>query len=214
MTAWSLIGWLGNGAFFSRFFVQWMASEKAGHSVAPTAFWWLSLTGSVCMGLYTYQAGELVLLAGHVLNGALFARNLHLSLRPKAEGARHPLLGVLALGMTAAVIWLSLGKARNDLIQTPVWLGVSVLGTGIWSSRFVLQWWKSEGTGRSHFPVLFWWISLVGNMLLLAYTSHLGDPVLIAAYLPGPLVQARNLMLGQGPTQPASAHSSEPGSGT
>ena len=203
MTLWAVIGCLGIGAFTSRFIVQWLASEKAGHSVAPTAFWWLSLTGSLCMGTYTYHEGELVLLAGHVLNGALFARNLHLSLRPKAEGARHPLLGVLALAMTATVIWLSLGSARAGLVESPVWFAISVLGTCIWSSRFVVQWWQSEGTGQSHFPVLFWWISLVGNMLLLAYTSHLGKPILIAGYLTGPLVQARNLMLGQGPKRSA-----------
>jgi len=207
---WITIAWLGNVAFFSRFFVQWLASERAKKSVAPTSFWWLSLCGSLCLGAYTYQVGEPVLLAGHVLNGALFARNLHLSLRPKQQApAPHPALAVLALAMTAGVIWLSLGKARGDLSETPGWLAVSVLGQSIWSSRFVLQWWRSEATGKSHFPVLFWWISLFGNGLLLAYTSHLGDPALIAGYLPGPLVQARNLMLGHGPQSQTSAPATE-----
>ncbi|HPF15211.1 MAG TPA: lipid-A-disaccharide synthase N-terminal domain-containing protein, partial [Planctomycetota bacterium] len=42
MTFWAALGWLGNVGFFSRFFVQWLASERAGRSVAPQAFWWLS----------------------------------------------------------------------------------------------------------------------------------------------------------------------------
>ncbi|MEZ5974205.1 MAG: lipid-A-disaccharide synthase N-terminal domain-containing protein [Planctomycetota bacterium] len=68
MNVWAWIGWLGNIAFFSRFFVQWLASERAGHSVAPRSFWWLSLTGSLSLGEYTFVKGEPVLLAGHVLN--------------------------------------------------------------------------------------------------------------------------------------------------
>ena len=43
---WKVIGWLGNAVFFSRFFVQWYATEKLKRVVVPTAFWWLSLTGS------------------------------------------------------------------------------------------------------------------------------------------------------------------------
>ncbi|PYK99457.1 MAG: lipid A biosynthesis acyltransferase, partial [Verrucomicrobia bacterium] len=44
--AWKVVGWLGNATFFSRFFVQWYATEKKKQVVVPTAFWWLSLAGS------------------------------------------------------------------------------------------------------------------------------------------------------------------------
>ncbi len=43
---WKLIGWLGNLVFFSRFFVQWYATERLKKVVVPPAFWWLSLVGS------------------------------------------------------------------------------------------------------------------------------------------------------------------------
>ncbi|MSU61858.1 MAG: hypothetical protein EXS31_05590 [Pedosphaera sp.] len=49
---WQVIGWLGNIAFFSRFFVQWYASEKQKRVVVPVAFWWLSLVGSMLLLLY------------------------------------------------------------------------------------------------------------------------------------------------------------------
>jgi lipid-A-disaccharide synthase-like uncharacterized protein len=42
---------------------------------------------------------------------------------------------------------------------------------------------------------VFWWLSLAGNALLLAYAVHLRDPIFIAGFVPGPLVQVRNLML-------------------
>ena len=61
--------------------------------------------------------------------------------------------------------------------------------------RFVIQWWYSERRKESHFPMLFWWTSLGGNVLLLAYALHLRNPVLIAGFLLGPIVQTRNIVL-------------------
>ncbi len=49
---WKVFGWLGNGVFFSRFFVQWYATEKLKRVVVPTAFWWLSLAGSLLLLSY------------------------------------------------------------------------------------------------------------------------------------------------------------------
>jgi len=51
-SAWKVIGWLGNAVFFSRFFVQWYATEKRKQVVVPTAFWWLSLAGSLLLLSY------------------------------------------------------------------------------------------------------------------------------------------------------------------
>ena len=81
------------------------------------------------------------------------------------------------------------------MAASPAWLAIGALGQALWCSRFVLQWALSERRGRSHFPIAFWWISLAGNLTLLAYTVHLGDPIWIVGILPGPLVQVRNLML-------------------
>ena len=46
-SVWKVIGWIGNAVFFSRFFVQWYATEKKKQVVVPQAFWWLSLLGTV-----------------------------------------------------------------------------------------------------------------------------------------------------------------------
>ena len=49
---WKVIGFVGNAVFFSRFIVQWYASEKRKQVVVPQAFWWLSLIGTVIMLTY------------------------------------------------------------------------------------------------------------------------------------------------------------------
>ncbi len=51
-SVWKVIGWLGNLAFFSRFVVQWHATEKRGQVVVPPLFWWLSLAGSSLLLAY------------------------------------------------------------------------------------------------------------------------------------------------------------------
>ncbi len=47
-SVWKVVGWLGNVVFFSRFFVQWYATEKRGQVTVPSSFWWISLIGSFC----------------------------------------------------------------------------------------------------------------------------------------------------------------------
>lgn len=193
---WPWIGWIGNACFFSRFLVQWWRSEKAGRSVAPVAFWWLSLAGTLLLFAYTLHRGELVLLAGFTVNALLYGRNLQLARASEARPRlrRSVLFGIALVALTALIV-AGVLRLRLATLTTPVWLVIGVVGQSVWCSRFVLQWIATERTGESHFPHAFWWVSLAGNSLLLAYAIHLGDPVWIAGLALGPLVQIRNLML-------------------
>ena len=47
--AWVGVGFAAQLLFGSRFLVQWFTSERAGESVIPVAFWWLSLFGGMMM---------------------------------------------------------------------------------------------------------------------------------------------------------------------
>src|SRR6185436_12459999 len=49
---WKVLGWTGNIIFFSRFFVQWIATERRKQVVVPLSFWWLSLIGSILLLAY------------------------------------------------------------------------------------------------------------------------------------------------------------------
>ena len=195
--AWLAVGGLGNACYFSRSLVQWVASERAGRTAAPRLFWWLSAAGSVLVGAYTWRIGQPVLLLSYLLVLAIYVRNLCL----RGRGRRPPpALAFLALGLCA---WLGLSaSALNTAEDSRAWTILAGVGAAIWSSRFVVQWVSSERRGESHFPLLFWWLSLVGNSLMLAYAIHLRDAVLVAGLAVGPFAQVRNLMLAwraQGP---------------
>lgn len=83
--AWKIVGWLGNAIFFSRFFVQWYATEKNKQVVVPQAFWWLSLIGSVtllCYGLF-YLHDSVVIFA-YAFTWIPYIRSLVIHRRHKA----------------------------------------------------------------------------------------------------------------------------------
>ena len=198
MTAWEVVGMCGNACFFSRFLIQWALSERAKKSVAPRIFWWLSLIGSFILGAYGTQSGQYVLVAGNVLNGGIYARNLWIDGRKDTRRLGRVPAALLGI---AAVVALAIGGVqtlRTNESTTVAWIACAMFGQVLWSSRFVLQWWFTEKSGKSHFPRAFWWVSLAGNLALLSYAIHLADIVYIAGFVPGPIVQLRNLALGSG----------------
>jgi len=61
--------------------------------------------------------------------------------------------------------------------------------------RFVVQWFESERRGRSHVPLAFWYLSLVGGLMLFVYALLEKNLVFTTAQALGVLIYARNLML-------------------
>jgi lipid-A-disaccharide synthase-like uncharacterized protein len=79
------------------------------------------------------------------------------------------------------------------ITSVPVWLGVGFVGQGFFFSRFLVQWIASERAGKSVIPMAFWYLSLVGGLVLFAYAIHLGDPVFIVGQSSGTFIYLRNL---------------------
>jgi lipid-A-disaccharide synthase-like uncharacterized protein len=73
---WKAIGWLGNIVFFTRFLVQWYATEKKKRVVVPTAFWWLSLAGALLMLAYSVHKRDSVFICAYALTWIPYTRNL------------------------------------------------------------------------------------------------------------------------------------------
>jgi lipid-A-disaccharide synthase-like uncharacterized protein len=75
------------------------------------------------------------------------------------------------------------------------WEVVGFIGLVVFSSRFVIQWIVSERRRESVIPVSFWYLSIVGSLLLLAYAVVKRDPVFILSYLFNGFIYVRNLFL-------------------
>ena len=73
---WKVVGWLGNLVFFSRFFVQWLATEKHKRVVVPDAFWYLSLAGSLLLLIYSLHQRDSVFIFAYVFTWIPYIRNL------------------------------------------------------------------------------------------------------------------------------------------
>ncbi len=76
-----------------------------------------------------------------------------------------------------------------------IWLGIGFFGQGLFFSRWLLQWFVSERKAESQIPVSFWYMSLIGSVIVLAYAIHRLDPVFMAGQSVGTLVYVRNLIL-------------------
>lgn len=77
-TWWTLIGYVGNLVFASRFIVQWYASEKLKQSVIPIQFWYLSIVGSVLSLAYAIHVGKMPIILGFAFPTVVYIRNLML----------------------------------------------------------------------------------------------------------------------------------------
>ena len=96
-----------------------------------------------------------------------------------------------------------LGAIQDVLshILSDPWFLVGFAGQFLFMMRFVVQWVHSERERRSIVPVAFWFFSIGGGMVLLAYAIYRRDPVFIAGQALGMVIYARNLYLIYGPTR-------------
>ncbi len=74
-----------------------------------------------------------------------------------------------------------------------IWIGIGLFGQFLFGSRMLVQWIASEREGRSVVPAIFWYISIVGGLVLLSYAIYRSDPVFILGQTAGSMVYLRNL---------------------
>jgi lipid-A-disaccharide synthase-like uncharacterized protein len=75
------------------------------------------------------------------------------------------------------------------------WVILGFVAQLMFTGRFLVQWIESERQGRSVVPIAFWFFSIAGGLLLLAYAMYRRDPVFIAGQAFGVFVYVRNLYL-------------------
>lgn len=79
--------------------------------------------------------------------------------------------------------------------QLDLWAFIGLLGQGLFASRFLVQWVHSERQGRSEIPVSFWFLSIGGGLILLAYAVQIANVVFIIGQVSGLAIYLRNLQL-------------------
>ena len=94
---------------------------------------------------------------------------------------------------------VSLSQAVGDYLQNVFvmqvnwWVLLGYAGQTLFAMRFIVQWVASERVGRSVIPMVFWFFSIGGGVLLFAYALYIRDPVFIIGQGLGLFVYLRNL---------------------
>ena len=84
---WIAVGFVGQFFFFSRFLVQWIASEKAKRSVLPNAFWFFSVVGGSILLVYAIHRKDPVFILGQAIGLFVYFRNLWFVYQGKKAGS-------------------------------------------------------------------------------------------------------------------------------
>jgi len=81
------------------------------------------------------------------------------------------------------------------MVSDKIWLGIGFFAQALFASRFIVQWIASEKAKESVVPVAFWYISLLGGILLFLYATWRQDPVFMLGQGSGIFIYSRNLYL-------------------
>jgi lipid-A-disaccharide synthase-like uncharacterized protein len=83
---WATTALVGQAIFGGRFVLQWIASEYKKRSYVPTAFWFLSLAGSLILLSYSVHIKNLIFILSFSLNTLIYLRNIHLIYKRPSKG--------------------------------------------------------------------------------------------------------------------------------
>ena len=88
VTPWKLVGYTGVLLFTSRWFVQMYATRKLKRVSMPTAFWWLSVAGSLMLVSYfTFGKNDSVGILSNLFPAVVAVYNLSVDLRHRRANA-------------------------------------------------------------------------------------------------------------------------------
>lgn len=191
--------------------VQWIQSEKKRLSFVSPIFWKLSLSGNLLLYLHHVVQVQFHFAILQSINALIAWRNLDFLKvgRPHPRSFVFFLLGVLLCLTT--VLFLFQGYfllGEMDWIRTPqkvwnsdrqyhslIWHCVGTLGAILFASRFWVQWWVAEFYQKSVLGKAYWYLSIIGSLIVLAYAVHIKDVVVIFYHLFSLIPYLRNLVL-------------------
>lgn len=193
---------IGLGAQFfytARALVQWIKSEKSKQIESPTLFWIFSLIGSTLFFFYGWLRDDFSILFGELLSYYIYMWNL------SAKGVlkKVPKLVTYLFALVPVVIIGLMLKDLDDFTSTffknenlPLYIIIwGSIGQFIYKMRFVYQWYYSVKRKESLLPVTFWWIALIGSLMIIVYGIYRLDWILIIGQV-GIVASIRNIVIG------------------
>lgn len=193
---------IGLGAQFfytARALVQWIKSEKSKQIESPTLFWIFSLIGSTLFFFYGWLRDDFSILFGELLSYYIYMWNL------SAKGVlkKIPKLVTYLFALVPVVIIGLMLKDLDDFTSTffknenlPLYIIIwGSIGQFIYKMRFVYQWYYSVKRKESLLPVTFWWIALIGSLMIIVYGIYRLDWILIIGQI-GIVASIRNIVIG------------------
>ena len=111
--------------------------------------------------------------------------------------------GAVPAALSSVMLLLNVGMIAAGRLGVPssaLILCTAVALYGFWWGLHGERWrrhvrWAFERSAESHVPLSFWYLSLGGGLITLAYAVYRRDPVIIAGQAIGTLMYVRNLML-------------------
>jgi lipid-A-disaccharide synthase-like uncharacterized protein len=148
--------------------------------------------------LYSTYRLDPVFILGFSVNFLIYLRNLELIYRDRSQAKRLQLRFVTACMIAGVVAYAILGpKVKLIHIHEGVlfWYIWGLEGQACFNLRFLIQWLYSEVRKQSVVPPIFWYLSLIGSVVLLSYAIYRQDVVFIVGQAFGFIVYIRNIKL-------------------
>ncbi len=190
------IGFTAQILFAFRLIMQWIASEKAAKVLTPKVYWHASLCASSLMFIYAVLRADLVIMLGQLVSYYVYIRNIQLN---NTWNAIPLFFKTFILVFPPSMVGLLMADEPNLFPAIQFWYSsvytIGFLGQFVFSTRFIIQWYYAEKSGKPILPPGFWYASCIGAILLLCYAIARLDPVLVIGQAVGIIIYSRNLYL-------------------
>lgn len=192
------LGFIAQFFFSARVIIQWFYTEKEARVITPTIYWILSLTASFLFFMYGYFRDDFAIMFGQFIGYYIYIRNLQLQNKwSKFNVIIRQILILLPIIVCIERAWNSNFFDFDFLFynpEIPQWLlYLGVVSQITFTFRYIYQWMSSEISKKSHLPLGFWTISIVGAILIIIYSVFRKDPVLFFSHIAGIFMYSRNI---------------------
>jgi len=193
-----ILGFIAQFFFSARVIVQWFFTEREAKVITPTIYWILSLSASLLFFMYGYFRDDFAIMFGQFIGYYIYIRNLQIQKKwINFNLIIRQILLLLPIIICIERAWNSNFFNLESLFYNPdipQWLlYLGIISQITFTFRYVYQWMSSEILKKSHLPLGFWIISILGAVLIITYSIFRLDPVLFISHVAGIFMYSRNI---------------------